>query len=166
MFNRGANMKEHKLGELIIRHRKSAILFERVGNADNTEMYAPYIQWGYGKESIRGEAIPHYKRSELDVGFNFDDQERKELCEYLKQIGIEAWANFEPREADSIGAEYYSYFDRDMDDEGNLSFGSGRRSFLDFSAPHQPARKDGIVRLYKFNKRKFESFVFDFEKKV
>lgn len=159
-------MKERIFGELIIRHRKSAVFFEYVGDAENTEMHETYIQWGYGKETIKGEAIPHYKRSELDVGFNFGKQERKELCEYLKQIGSEAWVNFKPKDADSIGADYDSYFDKDMNDEGNLSFGSGRRSFLEFSAPYQPSRKDGIVRLYKFNKRKFESFIFDLEKKV
>lgn len=159
-------MKERKMGELIIKHRKSAVFFEYVGNAENTEMYKPYLQWGYGKETIRGEAIPHYKRSELDVGFNFDDKGQKELYEYLIQIGREAWSNFEPKVADSMGADYDSYFDKDIQDEGNLSFGNGSRCFLEFSAPYQPSRKDGIVRLYKFNKRKFESFLFDFRKIV
>lgn len=151
---------------LIIRHRKSAVFFERAANMENVEMYKPYIQWGYGKESIRGEAIPHYKRSELDVGFDFNEQERKELYEYLKKIASESWASFEPKAADSMGADYDSYWDRDMEDEGNLSFGSGRRSFLEFSAPYQPVHKDGMVRLYKFNKRKLESFIFDYEKEI
>lgn len=159
-------MKERKFGELIIRHRKSAVFFERVGNLENTQMYEPYIQWGDGKETIRGEAIPHYKRDELDVGFDFDEQEKKELFGYLKQIGSEAWASFEPKEADSMGADYDSYWDKDIQDEGNLSISNNRRGFLTFSAPFQPARKDGIVRLYKFNKRKFESFIFDLEKTV
>lgn len=159
-------MKEHNIGGLIIRHRKSAVFFERVGNSENTKMYEPHIQWGNEKETIRGEAIPHYNRSELDVGFNFNEQERKEFCDYLKHIGSESWANFEPKVADSMGADYDSYWDKDMEDEGNLSFGDGRRSFLEFSAPFQPARKDGTVRLYKFNKRKFESFIFDLEKNV
>lgn len=159
-------MKERNFGGLIVRHRKSAVFFEYIGNVENTEMYEPYIQWGYGKETIRGEAIPYYKRSELNVYFNFNEQERKELYDYLKQIGSEAWANFEPKVADSMGADYDSYWDKDMEDEGTLSFGSGRISFLEFSAPYQQARKDGVVRLYKFNKRKFESFLYDLHKKV
>lgn len=159
-------MKEREFGGLFIRHRKSAVFFEHIGNVENTEMYQPYIQCGCGKETIRGEAIPHYKRSELDVGFNFNEHGQKELYEYLKQIGSEAWTNFEPKVANSMGADFESYWDKDMGDEGNLSLGSGRRIFLEFSAPYQPAHKDGVVRLYKFNKRKFESFVYDLEKKL
>lgn len=158
-------MNERNFNGLIVRHRKSAVFFERVGNLENIRMYEPYIQWGDGKETIRGEAIPHYERSELDVGFDFDEQERKELLEYLKQIGREAWTLFEPKEADSMRAEYDSYWDKDIEDEGNLSISNNnRRGFLCFSAPFQPARKDGTVRLYKFNKRKFESFIYDLHK--
>lgn len=129
-------------------------------------MYRPYVQWGYGKETIRGEAIPHYKRSELDVEFSFNKQEQKEFYEYLKAIGSDSWSNFEPKEADCFAADYDSYWDKDMEDEGTLTFGGNQHSFLKFSAPYQVARKDGIVRLYKFNKCKFESFVFDLAKKV
>ncbi|MEG0381523.1 MAG: hypothetical protein RR603_07475, partial [Kurthia sp.] len=59
--------------ELIVKHRKSAVFFERIGNLNEVDMYEPYLQWGNGKETIRGEAIPHYRRTQTDLDYYFDN---------------------------------------------------------------------------------------------
>ncbi len=79
---------------LVVKHRKSAIIFE---NAD-------------GK-----------KEREERFNYVFTKQEYKEFVSYIKTIANEAWTNIIPKEAHSTGSDYDEYYDRRYDDNGNLS---------------------------------------------
>lgn len=152
--------------DLIIQHRKSAVFFCRIANPENIEMYKSKYKWENGQivPNKEEKEKPHYKRCELDVNYRFGTETMKNLYEYLMNIATESWKDFEPKEADSMGADYDSYWDRDHEDEGNLSLRKDNTIYI--KAPYQKTNKDHIVRLYKFNKRKFESFLYDLGKIV
>ncbi|MFO1442847.1 hypothetical protein KDN24_06415 [Bacillus sp. Bva_UNVM-123] len=115
--------------ELIIKNRKSAVIFEMNHNQLN---------------------------SEHGVTFEFTPNEFNELYKYLETISHESWANFSPKEADSLGADYYEYYDRELDNNGYLRV---RENELIIERPFLESNK-----LYQFNKRKMESFIYDFKK--
>lgn len=145
-------MAERNFNGLIVRHRKSAVYFER-----ETDL------------NIEGYVLPHWKDqtpviqpSESSRKYIFSKDEFKEFLVYMEQIANEAWKNFSPKVADSMGADYADYYDKEFDNEGSLSVG---KYFVDVDGPfNQPKTSNPIVRLYKFNKRKFESFVYDLRK--
>lgn len=145
-------MDERNFNGLIVRHRKSAVFFER-----ETDL------------SIGGYVSPFWKDeasviqpSELKHKYAFSQSEFKEFVAYMEQIAEKAWKSFVPKEADSMGADYWEYYDRDFDNNGYLSVG---KYFVSVDGPaNQPKTDNPIVRLYKFNKRKFESFVYDLHK--
>ena len=142
-------MAERNFNDLIVRHRKSAVFFERT-----TDL------------SIEGHVLRDktlaIQPSELERKYTFSQSEFKEFVTYMEQIAIEAWESFTPKEADSWGADYADYYDKDFDNEGSLSVG---KYFVDVEGPaNQPKTNNSIARLFKFNKRKFESFVYDLRK--
>lgn len=76
--------------------------------------------------------------------------------EFIKEAAEDAWGNLKPKEASSMGANYYEYYDKELDNKGYLSI-KGKE--IHFERPQKDHR-----RVYKFNKRKMESFLFDLEK--
>ncbi|PAD46690.1 hypothetical protein [Shouchella clausii] len=76
--------------------------------------------------------------------------------EFIKEAAEHAWGNLKPKEASSLGADYYEYYDKELDNNGYLSI-KGKE--IHFERPQKDHR-----RVYKFNKRKMESFLFDLEK--
>lgn len=145
-------MIERNFNGLIVRHRKSAVFFER-----ETDL------------NIEGYVLPHWKDqtpvvqpSESSRKYIFSKDEFKEFLVYMEQIANEAWKSFTPKEADSLGADYADYYDREFDNEGSLWIG---KYYISLEGPfNQPKTNNPIVRLYKFNKRKFESFIYDLQK--
>lgn len=138
--------------ELIVRHRKSAIFFLR--NADLTKedkFKSPFSKGDY----VASE--------ELHRKYFFSKETFKELLGYLEIIAQEVWRDFEPKEADSIRADYDEYYDREFDNNGYLKITG---EYLSVEAPNQLKENGSCIRLYKFSKRKFESFIYDFRKKV
>ncbi|BFN03893.1 hypothetical protein K092500153_06000 [Clostridium tetani] len=115
--------------ELIVTNRKSAVIFEM---GDNN------------------------KKDEFRFSFTFDLDTFKELFEYFKEVSTKSWSNINPREADSLGADYDEYYDRQLDNNGSLSI---RKNMLLIERPALESNK-----LYQFNKRKMESFLYDFRK--
>ncbi|AEZ50460.1 hypothetical protein F400_gp013 [Bacillus phage BCD7] len=89
--------------------------------------------------------------------FKFDPIEFMELLVYLEEVANKAWSNLEPRVADSDSSDYYSYYDRPLDSEGYLSIGDNTLTI------ERPALTSN--RLYKFNKRRMESFIHDIKAK-
>jgi hypothetical protein len=63
-----------------------------------------------------------------------------------------------PKEAQSEGADYYEYYDREFDNNGYLSI---RDNALEIGRPILESNK-----LYQFNKKKMESFIYDFRERV
>lgn len=148
--------------QLIVRHRKSAVFFEREANPINVKMDKIVLSWRNGPV-VYGEERPHFLHGEKAREYQFSEVVFNNLFEYLTKIAHEVWNGFQPKVADSIGADYDSAWDREHEDEMNLSF--WKNNGLRIEGPHQEAKTD-IVRLYKFNKRKFESFIFDFEREL
>lgn len=132
--------------ELIVKHRKSAIFFE--GKADTTKPNS------YGEKHKEYICI-----EELRKLYNFSLEEFERFIKYCQTIANESWKTFVPKEADSLGAEYDDYYDKDFDNNGSLSIRAG---IISIEGPYTQLKTDGeIIRLIKFNKRKFESFVYD-----
>ncbi|GEM02522.1 hypothetical protein SAMN05421839_10630 [Halolactibacillus halophilus] len=86
-------VKEFENG-LVIKHRKSAIIFE---NAE-------------GK-----------KEKEERFVYRFSSKEFKVFTDYIKKIANESWTNIAPKEAHSMGSDYDEYYDHRYDDNGYLS---------------------------------------------
>jgi hypothetical protein len=132
--------------ELILKHRKSAIFFE--GKADITKPNS------YGEKHNEYICI-----KELRKLYNFSKEEFERFSAYCQMIANESWSNFAPKVADSCGAEYDDYYDKEFDNNGSLSMRAG---IISIEGPYTQLKSNGeIIRLIKFNKRKFESFVFE-----
>jgi len=144
-------MKERNFNGLIVRHRKSAVFFMRETDLNVEGYVSPWWK----------DKTPVFHPSEMRRKYTFSPAEFKEFVVYLEQIANEAWKDFKPREADSWGAEYREYYDREFGTEGDLQIG---KYFVDIEGPYQPKTNDSIIRLYKFNKRKFESFIYELHK--
>ncbi|AYV67102.1 hypothetical protein C2I06_09570 [Niallia circulans] len=115
--------------ELLVKSRKSAVIFE----------------------IVEVPAAKHY-----NFIFCFEPEVFKELQEYIELVANQSWDNLNPKEANSFGADYWEYYDKELDNNGMLSIGDSR---LNISRPSAESN-----RLYKFNKRKMESFIYDFRK--
>lgn len=133
--------------QLIVRHRKSAIFFLKHYKDDDLKKHPT------GGIYIDGAG--------LACDYYFTDDTFKELYNYLIAAGNESWKDLNPREIDSFGAEYDEYYDKEFDNNGSL--GVGWNCILIQGPYAQPPNKEHITRLIKFNKRKFESFMYDFK---
>lgn len=85
-----------------------------------------------------------------------------ELIEYLSDLAKDVWENFQPKECTSWSSDYYEYHDKEYDSDGILSI-SHDGKYLDFQLP---ANHLGYNRMYKFNKVKMQSFIYDTERKL
>ncbi|MCR8641493.1 hypothetical protein NV379_02375 [Paenibacillus sp. N1-5-1-14] len=117
--------------ELIVKHRKSAVIFEMNQDQINNKHGVTYI---------------------------YEPKDFLELFNYIEMISKESWANLTSKEADSLGADYYEYYDKELDSNGYLSI---RENTLLIDRPYLESNK-----LYQFNKRKMESFIHEFNKLI
>lgn len=132
--------------ELIVTHRKSAVFFQGKVNANKPN--------GYGERHAEYICI-----KELRKIYTFSKDEFEHFITYCQTIANDIWKTFTPKEADSSRAEYDDYYDREFDNNGRLSVRAGT---INIEGPYTQLKSDGdIVRLIKFNKRTFESFVYD-----
>ena len=118
--------------ELIVKNRKSAIIFE-IGEDSLVEREEDYL-----------------------FSFRFTSKDFENLFRYLKEVSNKSWKNIEPKEANSLGADYCEYYDRKLDNNGYLDI--IKKNTLRVKRPSSNNNK-----LYQFNKRKMESFLYDYE---
>lgn len=137
--------------QLIIRHRKSAVLFLRETDLNIKGYVSPFWK----------DPTPIVEPKEMKRTYTFSQEGFEEFSNYMEQIAQESWKNFTPKIADSLGADYEEYYDKEFDTEGSLHVGKHQ---LQIEGPYQPKTNDLIIRMYKFNKRKFESFIYDLKK--
>lgn len=138
--------------QLIIRHRKSAIFFMREADLTKKNKYkSPFSKGDY----VASE--------ELKRKYRFSQEGFKELLQYLEKIAVESWKEFEPKLADNMGADHYEYYDREFDNNGYATITS---DYLSLEAPNQLKENGSCIRMYKFNKRKFESLIYDFREAI
>lgn len=88
----------------------------------------------------------------LDYRFYLDTTD---LLTYLKEQATKVWKSFRPKEANSFGADYWEFYDKNTDNNGYLEVS---KEALMFQSP-----SDETTLLYQFNKRKMESFIYDME---
>ena len=88
----------------------------------------------------------------LDYRFYLDSDE---ILHYLKEQATKVWKSFRPKEANSFGADYWEFYDKNTDNNGYLEVS---KEALVFQSPN-----DETTLLYQFNKRKMESFIYDME---
>lgn len=118
--------------ELIINSRKSAVIFEM------EQMNTQQLKVQYNFE------------------FKFAPEVFNELLQYIETISNKSWVGLSPKDADSLGSDYYEYYDRKLDNNGYLTIIQNGLSI------ERPSLESG--RLYQFNKKKMESFIYDFKK--
>ncbi|HJF47563.1 MAG TPA: hypothetical protein K8V48_06280 [Limosilactobacillus oris] len=95
----------------------------------------------------------HSERADiLDYRFYLDTTD---LLTYLKEQATKVWKSFRPKEANSFGADYWEFYDKNTDNNGYLEVS---KEALVFHSPN-----DETTLLYQFNKRKMESFIYDME---
>lgn len=116
---------------LVIKNRKSAVIFE-IEKCQREDGY---------KFSLK-----------------FSPEVFKELMEHIETISNTSWSNIVPKEANSMGADYWEYYDREFDNNGYLSI---RNNVISIERPSLDS-----IKLYQFNKRKMESFIYDFRRLV
>jgi hypothetical protein len=90
--------------------------------------------------------------------FLFTDREFKEFIEYIQFVSNQVWKNIIPKEAQSEASDYYEYYDKELDNNGYLMIGENNLSI------ERPSLESN--RMYLFNKRKMESFLYDLQKKI
>ncbi|MCA1064774.1 hypothetical protein QTG56_24520 (plasmid) [Rossellomorea sp. AcN35-11] len=138
--------------KLIVKHRRSAVFFEGIANIEKPNIYK-------GNDHRSYICITELKRT-----YTFSGEIFQELCDYCNQIAFESWSIFTPKPIDGLGAEYDDYYDKDFDNNGRLSISE---LGMDIEGPYTQLKSDGeVVRLIKFNKRKFESFLYDLNRIV
>lgn len=89
----------------------------------------------------------------------FDKQSFKKLSDYLMELSLSLWQDFEPKEATSMSSDYAEYYDREFDNEGCLGIYKARKPDNIALLVEKPSIESNL--LYKFNKRRMESFLFD-----
>lgn len=98
----------------------------------------------------------HTERKDL-LDYQFDLN--VELFKFLKEQVVKVWKTFTPKAADSFGADYWEFYDRNTDNNGYLEIRYlDIRNELKFESP-----SDETTLLYQFNKRRMESFIYDIE---
>lgn len=90
------------------------------------------------------------------VTIYFNKEVFEELIKYIESISNEIWKDFTPKEANSISSDYEEYYDRKYDNNGYLSIGE---NFFRIERPYIEC-----PYMYKFNKRRMESFMYDLNK--
>lgn len=146
--------------ELIIKHRKSAVFFECLADIKKPNSHSvKNANNRFGEQHKNYVCITELKRT-----YNFSDEDFKTFCDYCNLIARESWSNFAPKEADSWGAEYDDYYDKDFDNNGKLSL---KKNIMNIEGPYTQLKSNGeVIRLIKFNKRRFESFVYELNRLV
>ncbi|NFN17852.1 hypothetical protein FDB52_05765 [Clostridium botulinum] len=96
-------------------------------------------------------------KNEYNLILYFSENVFKEITKYLENISREIWKDFTTKEANSVSSDYAEYYDRKYDNNGYLSI--IKYNGFKIERPY----KDCLY-MYKFNKRRMESFIYDLNK--
>lgn len=92
---------------------------------------------------------------------NFEYSDSFSMSQFLIEIASKVWKDFKPKEVDSFGSDYHEFYDRKLDNNGYLRIIQNKT--LSFEAPYVEEKQKQYL-LYKFNKRKMQSFCYDLAK--
>lgn len=121
------------------------------------DKYGTNLVVEYNKTNIIFKTNDKNIKNNYVLKLYFDENVFKELINNLKITSEQIWNNFNPKVADSISSDYSEYYDRKYDNNGYLN------TYRDFSIRIEKPDKD-TPYMYKFNKRRMESFIYDFIK--
>lgn len=117
--------------ELIIKYKKSAVIFE-IGELED--------------------------KNKCKFSLEFDNETFKEILDYIQEVSDKVWGNIEPKDYNTEGADYCEYYDKQLDNNGYMRIKSNglqtEKVHIDYN------------KLYQFNKRKIESFIYDYRKLI
>lgn len=111
----------------------------------------------HNKNNIILETNSKNLTNDLFVRIVFDNDIFKEFRDYLETLAKDLWSDFSPKEATSFSSDYDEYYDRKYDNSACLSF--NKSGVLRIEKP-----ATDCLYLYKFNKRRLESFIYDLTK--
>ena len=92
------------------------------------------------------------------VVFEFDQEQFDSFYRQLFSLATEVWGVIEPKEATSFGNDYQEYYDKELDNNGEAAIDS-KGIYFDPPAPHLKSK-----RLYRFTKKKIETYLYDLRK--
>lgn len=95
---------------------------------------------------------------ETNVKFKLNQEQFDSFYRQLFSLALEVWGFIEPKEVTSFGNDYSEYYDKELGNDGSASIGSEGISF------HPPAPHLESNRLYRFTKRKIETYLYDLRK--
>lgn len=108
----------------------------------------------YRKSAVFFELVEDQK--ELDFDFKFSKDDFDDVLKTIVEAAQHAWSTLNPRDATSEGSDYWEYYDRELDNNGYFTL--GRNDSLRIERPTRDHK-----RMYKFNKRKMETLLFDIQ---
>lgn len=85
--------------------------------------------------------------------FRFDAETFQALIQYIEESASASWDKLVIKEVDSFGNDYWEYYSKELDNNGYLSI---KPLLLDVERPALES-----LELYKFNKAKMGTFLFD-----
>lgn len=100
--------------------------------------------------------LTNKKYNTYEFDFYFTDLEMNNLLKYIKEVSKEAWKDITPKECDSLKSDYWEYYDPKSDANAYLNL-QGNRLMVERLELESK-------ELYKFNKRRMQSFLYDIEK--
>lgn len=89
---------------------------------------------------------------------NFEYSDSFSMSQFLIEIALKVWKDFKPKEANSFSSDYCDFYDRKLDNNGYLEILQNKT--LSFEAPYVEEKQKQYL-LYRFNKRKMQSFCYD-----
>jgi hypothetical protein len=113
---------------LVVKHRKSAVILE-LKEENNTDY----------------RFVFPFKTTEEFIEFS----------DYIHVVAKEVWPAHTPKQATSDGADYWEYYDRELDNNGYLNL------YKEKLCIERPSLDN--KRIYQFNKHKMESFLYDLQ---
>lgn len=108
------------------------------------------------KSAVIFEIDNYQEENQHCFQLEFSPEMFKELLEHIEGVSNKSWINIDPKEANSCGSDYNEYYDRKFDNNGYMKI---KKCILFTERPSLESNK-----LYQFNKRKIESFIYDFRK--
>lgn len=100
---------------------------------------------------LKGEANGKEER----MLYTFNEYEWDEFKKVIEKAATYAWGKIKPTEAHSMDSDYWEYYSRKYDNNGYLRVSCEKRA-VDVSAPYT-----SVDELYKFDKPKMQSFLYD-----
>ena len=111
----------------------------------------------HNKTNIILETDSKNIRNNYVLILHFEDDILKELRSYLEIIARQIWCDFIPKEVDSLRSDYSEYYDRKSDNNAYLNL------YINGALRIEKPSKDTSY-MYKFNKKRMESFIYDLAK--